>query len=144
MICSKLNKTRSRISATEERDDGSDDTQSESSEDVLDSIQQLEIFIKTSQAIQVLKENLRYFVEQFDEGDRKGNNEEVSNVAVEEPKCLEVEERGRKDQVVETHWVQQVGDFYDAALRIICQRQGLVETGKTQIQWQCVSFQCKI
>jgi hypothetical protein len=142
-ICNKLNRTRTgritRIPATEEQDDDdcSDGSQSESSEDGLDGIQQLEIFIKTSQAIQILRENLKSFIEQFDEQNRKGNNDKIENVehvVAAEPACLEVDGRS---------WVQQVMAFCDDALRIISQRSGPVEDGKTRIQWQCVSSQCK-
>ena len=78
-----------------------------------------------SQAIQVLRENLRSFVEQFDDGNRRGNNEEVKNVAVEDPGCFEADERGRRDLEVETHRV-----FCDAAARNICQRPGIVILGR--------------
>jgi hypothetical protein len=154
MICNKLNQTRNgrinRVSVNkdpdDESEDGSDDSQSESSEDGLDGILQLEIFIKTSQSIQILRENLRSFVEQFDEQKRKANNEKVEkveHVIAEEPRCLEVEERGLKVQEAETYWVQQVMAFCDEAVRTICQRPRPVGLGKTRIQWQCVSFQCR-
>ena len=89
---------------------------------------------------------MRSFVEQFDAQNRKSNNErveKVEHVAAEEPRCLEVEERGLKVQVAETHWVQQVMTLCDEAVRVICQRRRPVGPGKTRIQWQCVSFQCR-
>jgi hypothetical protein len=117
IICNKLNKTKNgrmnRVSAAKDQDDenedGSDDSQSESSEDGLDGIQQLELFIKTSRAIQILRENLRSFVERNDEQSKKVNNGKVEKV-----EHIAAEERGLKAQDAETYWVQQVMAFCDA------------------------------
>ena len=142
MICNSLNQKRhARKPIQVELDYISEDSDSGSSDDEVNDLQQLEAFIRTSKAIQLFRERLRDFIYP---GDAKDNTDTLSKGVIHAGKADNKIEEATAISPLEALY-ERIRHTLIFLVCFILLNTGLqappVATGKTRLRWQCISFE---
>jgi hypothetical protein len=134
LICRELMENKIRIASenivgTEvQQEDSSDESGSDRSDDVLDNMQQLELFIKTSKAIDVLRQKLSRFIE--------SSQVVYTPFNVAEDYSTYATGFGTSNAAVEKRHTHNV---FSMIRQLFGYQRPPLTLGMTRIEWQCVS-----
>ncbi|TAQ87030.1 hypothetical protein B7494_g4654 [Chlorociboria aeruginascens] len=144
------------IDDSDEEVDTLEDSESDTSEEVVDNLQPLEVFIKTSQAFEILRTNLRAFIHPF----KPQISQTKEIVAKDEDVVKEISQiEVHPEPIMETHkeslsasqttsttlvksrvnlWKQKIFEISTSIMNLsIWRRQPPIPDGKGRIEWKC-------